>query len=156
MQKRSLMIFGLILISVLFIAGCQYSAVGAANRGANSIANTRSQNYVSFNYRSDSDSLSINIRPEMNTCPIPQGNLIRIKELSTIPSQCFKVVGCVKVSAVGKFNNLDNYKTEDTTSDGSIPSILLLVPDPNAMECAQNVRGEYSLSEISVMVIGKP
>lgn len=95
MQKRNVIIFSLISISILFIAGCQYSAVG----GGRGISYSASEDLYT---RMDSTS-SIKTEVSFRDCRSPSGtnarSLIFKKGYALIDGVCYEYKDCINLYA---------------------------------------------------------
>ena len=129
MKNGNLMIFSLLLISIILISGCQYSAVGGEPKGRSIVS------IGSLKYTSSTDSLGVYFVDQtkafsnLDYCfngaagiGIGVGNIIRLTDTGS----CYVVLGCSSVRVEGKINgqNYKNdgpYKMEGTTINPSNP-----------------------------------
>ncbi|MBI4159228.1 hypothetical protein HY500_03140 [Candidatus Woesearchaeota archaeon] len=107
MQKRNLVIFSLIVISVLFIAGCQQTV---GKRASSTV------NEVSYTYKIGSDSLNVKAfignpyahEDQPGECRATTGEYIKIGQdirLEEYGDTCYKVIGCIAVEVSGRLDN---------------------------------------------------
>lgn len=136
MQKRSLVIFGLILISVLLISGCQ-QAVGGAYGNKNRITITDTSAVDSTITR-----VSTQLANDNFNCN-PIGKWIIAKEAN----QCYKVLGCQMISIA---QNNDKYDLS------AVSEFFIVRPSTGAgeeIECRQG-RPE-TITEQGLIIMGQ-
>ena len=91
MRKKDLVIFSLLIISVLFIAGCQETVGGPTSNTRTSDSQGIRYNLVSADNR---DTTSVTLRSNLNgNCNPPIG------AFANSENRCYRILGCMDISA---------------------------------------------------------
>lgn len=131
MQKRYLVIFSLLLISILFISGCQYSAIGGNLKLRPSYSATDST-YSSTKFGSPS------VHVDLTAC---QNGDYRGASYVYVDFTCYRVKGCVNVMVLSSGLETVPYQSKPITSTKTFNRELPVLVSINEISCAQTSKG---------------
>lgn len=113
MKKRNLIFLSLLLISILIISGCQYSAVGRdSGTGKKSIYSATDSTYTTTNFGKN---YGVNLQIK-DTCESIKNTFWKGTLIRGPKDTCYEVIGCLSL----QLNNIDVNTNGETKSHDTL------------------------------------